>query len=120
MAARERHRQPAREEKMVISINGLAIAALAESGQILGDPEFVTWAKTAAERLWTLAYDQKTGALKHEVFRGQAKTGGFLQDYASPRSSFMTLFDVPGGKICENHAQQLADHQVDLFAPSDA
>src|SRR5260370_32525535 len=34
-AAREKRRQPARDEKMVISLNGLAIAALAESGQIL-------------------------------------------------------------------------------------
>jgi uncharacterized protein YyaL (SSP411 family) len=119
MAAREKRRQPARDEKMVISLNGLAIAALAEGGQILGDPEFVTWAKTAAERLWTLAYDQKTGALKHEVFRGQAQTDGFLQDYASLGSSFMTLFDVTGDKIWQNRAAQLADNMLSRFARPD-
>src|SRR5882672_8337857 len=37
-AAREKRRQPARDEKMVISLNGLAIEALAESGQPLGQP----------------------------------------------------------------------------------
>ena len=119
MAAREKRRQPARDEKMVISLNGLAIAALAEGGQILGDPEFVTWAKTAAERLWTLAYDQKSGALKHEVFRGQAQTDGFLQDYASLGSSFMTLLDVTGDKIWQNRAAQLADHMLSRFARPD-
>lgn len=119
MAAREKRRQPARDEKMVISLNGLAIAALAESGQTLHDPEFVTWAKTAAERLWTLAYDQKSGALKHEAFHGQAQTDGFLKDYASLGSSFMTLFDVTGDKVWQNRAAQLADHMLSRFARPD-
>src|SRR6266852_3211225 len=75
--------------------------------------------RAAAERLWTLAYDQKTGALKHEVFRGQAQTDGFLQDYASLGSSFMMLFDVTGDKIWQNRAAQLADHMLSRFARQD-
>ncbi len=119
MAAREKRRQPARDEKMVLSLNGLAVAALAESGQALGEPDFVNWAKMAAERMWSLAYDQRAGALKHEIFRGQAQTGGFLQDYASLGSSFMTLFDVTGETIWQTRAAQLANNMLDRFGRPD-
>lgn len=119
MAAREKRRQPARDEKMVLSLNGLAVAALAESGQALGKPEFVNWAKMAAERMWSRAYDQRTGALKHEIFRGQAQTDGFLQDYASLGSSFMTLFDVTGEKIWQTRAAELANNMLDRFGRPD-
>jgi hypothetical protein len=44
---------------MVISLSGLAIEALAESGKTPAQPDFVTWAKMAAERIWSLAYEQK-------------------------------------------------------------
>ncbi len=119
MAAREKRRQPARDEKMVISLNGLSIAALAESGQTLGEPEFVNWAKMAAERIWSLAYEQKTGALKHEIFHDAAQTDGFLQDYASLGASFMTLFEVTGDKIWQNRAAGLADSMLDRFSRPD-
>jgi len=118
-AAREKRRQPARDEKMVISLNGLAIEALAESGQPLGQPEFVDWAKMAAERLWSLAYEQKAGALKHEIFNGVAQTDGFLQDYASLGTSFMTLSEVTGDRIWQNRAAALADSMLDRFSRPD-
>src|SRR5260370_33812898 len=119
MAAREKRRQPARDEKMVISLNGLSIAALAESGQTLGEPEFVNWAKMAAERIWSLADEHTTGALKHEIFHDAAETDGFLQDYASLGASFMTLFEVTGDKIWQNRAARLADSMLDRFGRTD-
>lgn len=119
MAARERRRQPARDEKMVISLNGLAIEALAESGQTLGQPEFVDWAKMAAERIWSLAYEKKAGALKHEIFHDEAQTDGFLQDYASLGVSFMTLSQVTGDKVWQDRAGELADSMLHRFGRPD-
>jgi uncharacterized protein YyaL (SSP411 family) len=118
-AAREKRRQPARDEKIVISLNGLAIAALAESGQILGEPDFVNWAKMAAERIWSLAYDRKAGALKHEIFHGEAQTDGFLQDYAALGLSFTTLSEVTGDKSWRDRATLLADNTLDRFSRPD-
>lgn len=92
----------------MISLNGLTIEALAKSGQILGEPDFVNWAKTAAERLWSLAYDQKAGALKHEIFQGEAQTDGFLQDYAALGVAFATLSEVTGDKSWKDRATRLA------------
>ena len=103
LVAREQRAQPARDEKIVISLNGLAIATLAESSQILHDPELLSWAQKAAERLWALAYDQRTGLLKHEIYRGQVQTSGFLQDYASLGAAFMSLADVTAVRQCRRH-----------------
>ncbi|MGQ0685486.1 thioredoxin domain-containing protein [Bradyrhizobium sp.] len=119
MAVREKRPQPARDEKMVVVLNGLAIAALADSGRILNQAEFVNLAKTSAERLWTLAYDDKTGILKHEVFRGRAQTDAFLQDYASLGSALMSLLDATGDKIWQKRAAELADRMLDRFSRPD-
>jgi uncharacterized protein YyaL (SSP411 family) len=119
MAAREKRQQPARDEKIVVSLNGLTIAALAESGQILDEPQLVNWAQKAAERIWALAYDQSTGVLKHEIYRGQVQTSGFLQDYASLGVAFMSLADVTGTKTWRDRAALLANSLLDRFARED-
>jgi uncharacterized protein len=119
LAAREKRAQPARDEKIVVSLNGLAIAALAESGQILDDPQLVTWAQKAAERIWALAYDQSTEVLKHEIYRAQVQTSGFLQDYALLGAAFMSLADATGAGIWRDRAVLLANSIVDRFARAD-
>jgi uncharacterized protein YyaL (SSP411 family) len=113
LAARERRPQPARDEKIVISLNGLVIAALAESSQILANPQLLDWAQRAAERIWSLAYDQGTGVLKHEIYRGQVQTSGFLQDYALRGTAFMSL------RTWRERATLLANNILDRFARAD-
>src|SRR6266446_3280357 len=93
LAAREQRAQPARDEKIVISLNGLTIAALAQ--------------------------DQPTGLLKHEVYRGQVQTSGFLQDYASLGAAFMSLADVTGEGIWRDRARLLANSILDRFVRAD-
>lgn len=119
MAAREKRQQPARDEKIVVSLNGLAIAALAESGQILGESQLVGWAQKAAERIWALAYDQDTGGLKHEIYRGRVQIDGFLQDYASLGAAFMSLADMTGTTIWRDRAALLANSMLDRFSRAD-
>jgi uncharacterized protein YyaL (SSP411 family) len=117
LVAREQRTQPARDEKIVISLNGLAIAALAESSQVLHNPQLLNWAQKAAERIWALAYDQPTGLLKHEIYRGQVQTSGFLQDYASLGAAFLSLADVTGEGIWRDRARLLANNILDRFCP---
>jgi uncharacterized protein len=119
LAAREHRPQPARDEKLVVSLNGLAITALAESSQALGDPQLLSWAQKAAERIWALAYNQRTGVLKHEIYRGQALTSGFLEDYSSLGAAFMSLADVTGQSIWRDRAALLANNILDRFARAD-
>jgi uncharacterized protein YyaL (SSP411 family) len=119
LVAREQRAQPVRDEKIVISLNGLTIAALAESSPVLHDPQLLNWAQKAAERIWALSYDQRTGLLKHEIYRGRVQTSGFLQDYASLGAAFMSLADVTGEGIWRDRARLLANSILDRFVRAD-
>ena len=48
---RSRRPQPARDEKIVTALNGLAIGALSESAMLLREPRFATWAERSAKRI---------------------------------------------------------------------
>ncbi len=107
LAARATRAQPARDDKIIVALNGMAIRAFAESGKILGKPAYAGYARRAAERIWRLAYDRQSGSLKHEIFRGTAQTDGFLADYAQLGSGFLALHRVTGEAIWLKRARAL-------------
>jgi uncharacterized protein YyaL (SSP411 family) len=119
LAARAQREQPARDEKIVISTNGLAIAALAESGSALDRPEFIAWARSAAMQIWMLAYDRNKHVLQHEIFRNRAQTTGYLQDYALLGLGYLSLAQATGEDIWRTRAALLADDVLHRFARSD-
>ena len=119
LAARDRRPQPARDEKIVVGLNGLTIDALGETAGILDQPNYLAWAKLAAERIWTLAWDAKTQELKHEIFEGYAQTPGYLDDYALLGVGFVTIYQVTGDKSYENRAVILADSMLKRFMRED-
>ena len=83
------------------------------------DLTFASEADSGAERVWALAYDPKTGALQHEIFRGHSQTDGYLQDYAMLGAGFMSLFDATKEEIWRDRAASLADGLLDRFAHPD-
>ncbi len=115
LTARNRRPQPARDEKIVVGLNGLTIGALALSSKILSQPEYVSWARHAAERIWILAWNPKTGALQHEIFEGHAQTAGYLDDYALLGDGFMAMYDVTREPNWEHRAMMLADSMLTRF-----
>jgi uncharacterized protein len=119
LAARLQRQQPARDEKILTSLGGLAIGALAHSSDILQQPEFLTSARMAAERIWALAYDPAGRKLKHEIFGGHAQTDGYLQDYAMLGGGFMSLYDMTKEDIWRDRAAMLATALLQQFAHPD-
>lgn len=119
LTARAQRRQPARDEKLITGLNGLAIAALAHSSEVLRQPDLLASARLAAERIWALAYEPKTGALRHEIFQGHAQTDGYLGDYAMLGGGFMALFDVTKEAVWRERAAVLGDALIDRFAHPD-
>jgi len=115
LTARNRRPQPARDEKIVVGLNGLTIEALAESSKILNQPEYVSWARRAAERIWSLAWDPRTGTLQHEIFEGHAQTPGYLDDYALLGDGFIAMYEVIREPIWEQRAMTLADSMLSRF-----
>jgi len=95
LAARGSSVRPGRDDKVVAAWNGLAIAALAETGLLLGEPAFVTAAHRAAELLARVHVSggRLTRTSRDGVVSGSA---GVLEDYACVAEGLLTLAGVTG------------------------
>src|SRR5450755_515714 len=112
--ARERRVRPARDDKVVAAWNGLAIAALAEAGQLLDRPEFVTAARNAAEAIARVHLAD--GRLARTSRQGVAgSSAGVLDDYACVAEGFLVLSGVTGAAGWVRLAGQLLDTALDRF-----
>lgn len=78
-ARRERPR-PHRDEKILTSWNGLAVAAFAKAGAVLSEPRYLDAARSAAAFLRAALWDGKR--LLRRYSDGEAKYSGTVSDYA--------------------------------------
>jgi uncharacterized protein len=132
-AAREHRVRPGRDDKVVAAWNGLAIAALAESGLLLGRPDLITAATGAAELLAEVhtrpavpqsprrrpADTPGDGGLRlartsRDSVAGQS--AGLLEDYACVAEGFLTLSGVTGQARWVDLAGRLLDTALTRFA----
>jgi hypothetical protein len=80
LAARERRVWPGRDEKLLVSWNGLMIAGMARAARVLGRPELAESATRSVDfiraELW------RDGRLKATYKDGRARFAAYLDDYA--------------------------------------
>jgi uncharacterized protein YyaL (SSP411 family) len=107
--ARERRPKPARDDKVITSWNGLAIAALAEAGRRLDRRDYVEAAIAAAE---LLARDE----LERSYRDGRASGPGFLDDYANLAHGLYELHVATGDLRWLRESLRLARRAIELFA----
>lgn len=119
LEARKQRTQPARDEKIVLAWNGLAIDALVQGGIVLQDRHLIRLAEQAANRLWREGFDPKTGELKHELFGGRAQIHGYLDDYALLGCAFLTLADATKETVWRDRAAQLSSSMLRRFSQGD-
>ena len=95
LAARGQRVRPGRDDKVVAAWNGLAIAALAETGLLLGEPAFVTAAQEAAA---LLARVHLSGGRLARTSRDGVASGsaGVLEDYGCVAEGLLVLSGVTG------------------------
>jgi uncharacterized protein YyaL (SSP411 family) len=106
--------RPGRDDKVVAAWNGLAIAALAEAGLLLGEPEFVAAAQGVAGLLDRVHL--AGGRLARTSRDGVAGPGaGVLDDYACVADGFLALAGVTGEARWVTLAGQLLDTALDRF-----
>jgi uncharacterized protein YyaL (SSP411 family) len=87
--------QPARDDKVVSAWNGLAIAALAETGALLDRPDLVDAARGAADLLLTVHVDgARLCRASREGIAGEP--AGVLEDYGDVAEGLLTLHAVTG------------------------
>ena len=114
LAARSARIRPARDDKVVAAWNGLAIAALAEAGLLLGRPEFIAAARGAAELLaGTHLADGRLARTSRNGVTGPSP--GVLDDYACVADGFLTLGSVTGESRWAGLAGQLLATILDRF-----
>jgi uncharacterized protein len=90
LAARAQRTRPGRDDKVVAAWNGLAIAALADTGTLLARPDFVAAATAAAELL--AAVHVRDGRLARTSRDGRASTtAGVLDDYGCVAAGLIAL-----------------------------
>jgi uncharacterized protein len=116
---RDQRQSPARDDKIVVALNGLAIAELARAGKTLGESQWIALASRAGESLWRHAFDEKSGRLRHHLFQGEAVGEGFLDDYAMLGLAYLALGEVTGEPVWRSRAQALGSAIMSRFIKPD-
>ncbi|GAA2073835.1 thioredoxin domain-containing protein [Streptomyces albiaxialis] len=133
LAARELRPRPARDEKVVTAWNGLAVAALAETGAYFARPDLVAAATAAAGLLAsvhtenadgtdTAGEGERAGAARLvRTSRDGAAGGsaGVLEDYGDAAEGYLTLYAVTGAPEWLERAGALLETVLTRFVGED-
>jgi uncharacterized protein len=114
-AERELRPKPARDDKAVASWNGLALAALAESGRFLDRRDWLDRAEELA-RFLLGPLSTADGRLHRTWCDGVAKGTGYLEDYADVANGLYELHVATGDLTWLREAHRLAALAITLFA----
>ncbi|MGW5767854.1 thioredoxin domain-containing protein [Streptomyces longwoodensis] len=119
LAARATRPAPGRDDKVVAAWNGLAVAALAETGACFERPDLVEAALAAADLLVRVHLDEH-GRLARTSKDGRAgANAGVLEDYADVAEGFLALASVTGEGVWLDFAGLLLDHVLTRFLGED-
>jgi uncharacterized protein YyaL (SSP411 family) len=119
LTARARRVRPGRDDKVVAAWNGLAIAALAETGLMLDRADFIDAARAAAELL--ISTHLSDGRLARTSRDGVAGASpGVLDDYGNVAEGLIALSGVTGESRWAVVAGQLLQTALERFAGGSA
>jgi uncharacterized protein YyaL (SSP411 family) len=122
MAARQRRVRPGRDDKVVAAWNGLAIAALAETGLLLGRDDLIQAATDAASLLARVHVSGPRPAPAGIQLARTSRDGvagpsaGLLEDYACVAEGFLVLAGVTGEASWVGLAGHLLETALGRFA----
>jgi uncharacterized protein YyaL (SSP411 family) len=140
LAARASRVRPFRDDKVVAAWNGLAIAALAEAGELLDRSDYIEAATAAGDLLVAVHLGDRSPrrAIETEELPGRAPVGappvwlartsrdgrpglsaGVLEDYADVADGFLTLYAVTGDDSWLTFAGLLLDAVLAQFRGED-
>ncbi|MFE9598858.1 thioredoxin domain-containing protein [Streptomyces hokutonensis] len=115
LAARSQRPAPGRDDKVVAAWNGLAIAALAETGAYFDRPDLVEAAVSAADLLVRLHLDEHARLARTSKDGQVGANAGVLEDYADVAEGFLALASVTGEGVWLEFAGFLLDHVLAGF-----
>jgi uncharacterized protein len=115
LARRGARTQPLRDDKVLASWNGLALAALADAGRRLDRRDWLETARSVASFLLGPLSDD-AGSLRRSWRDGKTSGPGFLDDYANVAHGLLELHVATGDLRWLHEARRLALRAVELFA----
>jgi uncharacterized protein YyaL (SSP411 family) len=119
LAVRASRPQPGRDDKVIASWNGMAIAALAEAGAFFGEPSWIAAASEAASLLASVHVVE--GRLLRTSRDGVAGPSlGVLEDYGCLADGLLALHQVTGSIRWLDLACGLLDTALSRFAVPDS
>ena len=116
LAARAGRPRPARDDKVVAAWNGLAIAALAETGALLERPAYTEAALAAADLLVSVHLTPEGRLLRTSRGGVPGANAGVLEDYADTAEGFLSLYSVTGEASWLTLGGLLLDTVLERFA----
>ncbi|WP_149183905.1 thioredoxin domain-containing protein [Streptomyces sp. TRM49041] len=115
LAARAERARPGRDDKIVAAWNGLAVAALAETGAYFDRPDLVERATEAADLLVRLHMDDSARLVRTSKDGRVGANAGVLEDYGDVAEGFLALAAVTGEGAWLEFAGFLLDIVLDQF-----
>jgi uncharacterized protein YyaL (SSP411 family) len=112
--ARAQRVRPGLDDKRLTGWNALMISALAESGAVLGEPEYVEAARACAAFLLS-ELRAPDGRLLRTWKDGEAHVEAFLEDYAFLLEALLTLYESTFDPRWYHEAIRLADQLIERF-----
>ncbi|AWW37868.1 thioredoxin domain-containing protein [Streptomyces cadmiisoli] len=119
-AARAERPAPGRDDKVVAAWNGLAIAALAETGAYFDRPDLVDAALAAADLLVRVHLDDSARLARTSKDGRVGANAGVLEDYADVAEGFLALSSVTGEGVWLEFAGLLLDHVLVGFVDEES
>ena len=114
LRVREKRVGPSRDEKILVSWNGLAVSGFVKGYMITGNPKYLAAARSAVDHIESRMV-QPDGSLFHSIKDGIAKNGGFLDDYAFYIGALLDLFTVDADAKYLELAIKYADYMLKHF-----
>lgn len=115
LAARSARPAPGRDDKVVAAWNGLAIAALAETGAYFDRPDLTEAAVAAGDLLVRLHLDDGARIARTSKDGRAGANAGVLEDYADVAEGFLALASVTGEGVWLEFAGLLLDQVLARF-----
>ena len=113
LEARDGRVRPGRDDKVITAWNALAIGALAQAHQILGDERY----RIVAERAASFILDEmmQDGRLLRSYRAGQSRVPAYLDDYAFMVTALVDLYEATFNIHWLRAADGLARTMIDAF-----
>ncbi|WP_406515287.1 thioredoxin domain-containing protein [Streptomyces sp. NBC_00873] len=115
LAAREERARPGRDDKVVAAWNGLAIAALAETGAYFDRPDLIERATEAADLLVQVHMGDDARLSRTSRDGRAGDNAGVLEDYGDVAEGFLALAAVTGEGVWLEFAGFLLDIVLQHF-----